>query len=136
MSDFSPSAAALGVSTNAGRVPGLEALRTLANGGAGLTVAVIDGPVDLDHPVFEGADLRMASGSTRWPARPGNRMAEHGTMVASILFGQPGSAVEGVCPRARGVVVPVYDISTGRAPQLEIARAIELAIDEGADNQE
>ena len=133
MSDFSPSAAALGVSTNAGRVPGLEALRTLANGGAGLTVAVIDGPVDLDHPVFEGADLRMASGSTRWPARPGNRMAEHGTMVASILFGQPGSAVEGVCPRARGVVVPVYDISTGRAPQLEIARAIELAIDEGAD---
>ena len=133
MSDSSPSAALLEVSTNAGRVPGLEALRTLANGGAGLTVAVIDGPVDLDHPVFEGADLRMASGSTRWPARPGNRMAEHGTMVASILFGQPGSAVEGVCPRARGVVVPVYDISTGRAPQLEIARAIELAIDEGAD---
>ena len=133
MSDSSPSAAALEVSTNAGRVPGLEALRTLANGGAGLTVAVIDGPVDLDHPVFEGADLRMASGSTRWPARPGNRMAEHGTMVASILFGQPGSAVEGVCPCARGVVVPVYDISTGRAPQLEIARAIELAIDEGAD---
>ena len=133
MSDSSPSAAALEVSTNAGRVPGLEALRTLANGGAGLTVAVIDGPVDLDHPVFEGADLRMASGSTRWPARPGNRMAEHGTMVASILFGQPGSAVEGVCPCARGVVVPVYDISTGRAPQLEIARAIELAIDEGAN---
>ena len=133
MSDSSPSAAAPEVSTNAGRVPGLEALRTLANGGAGLTVAVIDGPVDLDHPVFEGADLRMASGSTRWPARPGNRMAEHGTMVASILFGQPGSAVEGVCPCARGVVVPVYDISTGRAPQLEIARAIELAIDEGAD---
>jgi hypothetical protein len=98
-----------------------------------VTVAVIDGPVDLDHPVFEGADLRIASGATRWPARAGNRMAEHGTMVASILFGQPGSAVEGVCPRASGVVVPVYDISTGRAPQLEIARAIELAIDEGAD---
>lgn len=133
MSDSPPGSAALEVSTNAGRIHGLEALRTLANGGAGVTVAVIDGPVDLDHPVFEGADLRMASGSTRWPARAGNRMAEHGTMVASILFGQPGSAVEGVCPRASGVVVPVYDISTGRAPQLEIARAIELAIDEGAD---
>ena len=133
MSDSSPSAETLEVSTNAGRISGLEALRTLANGGAGVTVAVIDGPVDLDHPVFEGADLRIASGATRWPARAGNRMAEHGTMVASILFGQPGSAVEGVCPRASGVVVPVYDISTGRAPQLEIARAIELAIDEGAD---
>jgi len=133
VSDSSPGSAALEVSTNAGRIHGLEALRTLANGGAGVTVAVIDGPVDLDHPVFEGADLRIASGATRWPARAGNRMAEHGTMVASILFGQPGSAVEGVCPRASGVVVPVYDISTGRAPQLEIARAIELAIDEGAD---
>ena len=133
MSDSAPSVAALEVSTNAGRVPGLEALRTLANGGAGVTIAVIDGPVDLDHAVFEGSDIRMASGATRWPARSGNRMAEHGTMVASILFGQPGSAVEGICPRATGVVVPVYDISTGRAPQLEIARAIELAIDEGAD---
>ena len=128
-----PTASALVASDNASRVAGLEALRTVASGGAGVTIAVIDGPVDLDHPVFEGADLRMASGATRWPARPGNRMAEHGTMVASILFGQPGTEVEGICPRARGVVVPVYDISTGRAPQLEIARAIELAIDEGAD---
>jgi len=128
-----PTSSALVVSDNASRVAGLEALRTVANGGAGVTIAVIDGPVDLDHPVFEGADLQMASGATRWPARPGNRLAEHGTMVASILFGQPGTEVEGICPRARGVVVPVYDISTGRAPQLEIARAIELAIDEGAD---
>lgn len=118
---------------NAGRVAGLGALRTLADGGTGITIAVIDGPVDLEHPALHGADLRVAAGATRWPARAGNRLAEHGTMVASILFGQPGSAVEGICPNARGVIVPVYDISTGKAPQLEIARAIELAIDEGAD---
>lgn len=60
-------------------------------------------------------------------------MAEHGTHVASILFGQPGTAVEGICPRARGVIIPVYDAATGSAPQLEVARAIELAIEEGAD---
>jgi len=128
-----PAPADLALSENAARVAGLETLRALGNGGAGVTIAVIDGPVDLDHPVFQGADLRMASGATKWPARPGNRLAEHGTVVASILFGQRGTAVEGICPRASGVVVPVYDISTGRAPQLEIARAIELAIDEGAD---
>ncbi|MFM1916749.1 MAG: hypothetical protein RJB01_264 [Actinomycetota bacterium] len=114
-------------------LPGLMALRNLARGGEGITIAVIDGPVDLDHPVLAGADLRMADGATRWPAREGNKMAEHGTMVASIIFGQPGSAVEGIAPRARGLVVPVYDISTGKAPQLEIARAIEIAIKEGAD---
>lgn len=114
-------------------VPGLEALRALARGGEGITIAVIDGPVDLEHPALAGADIRVAEGATRWPARIGNKMAEHGTMVASIIFGQPGSGVEGIAPRARGLVVPVYDIDTGKAPQLEIARAIELAIKEGAD---
>jgi hypothetical protein len=114
-------------------VPGLSALRALAGGGAGITIAIIDGPVDVDHPVFAGADLRMAQGATRWPAREGNRLAEHGTMVASILLGQPGSGVEGIAPRARGVIVPVYDVDSGTAPQLEIARAIQLSIAEGAD---
>lgn len=124
--------AAVGES-NLARVPGLEALRGLARGGEGITIAVIDGPVDLDHPVFVGADIRLADGATRWPARLGNRMAEHGTMVASILFGQPGSGVEGVAPRARGLVIPVYNIDSGKAPQLEVARAIELALQEGVD---
>ncbi|MFM8350605.1 MAG: PatA/PatG family cyanobactin maturation protease [Actinomycetales bacterium] len=134
--DLMPSEAgvqAVAVEGNLARVPGLEALRDLAQGGAGITIAVIDGPVDLDHPVFSGADIRLADGATRWLARPGNRMAEHGTMVASILFGQPGSGVEGVAPRARGLVIPVYNIDSGRAPQLEVARAIELALQEGAD---
>jgi hypothetical protein len=124
--------AAVGES-NLARVPGLEALRGLARGGEGITIAVIDGPVDLDHPVFVGADIRLADGATRWPARLGNRMAEHGTMVASILFGQPGSGVEGVAPRAMGLVIPVYNIDSGKAPQLEVARAIELALQEGVD---
>jgi hypothetical protein len=119
--------------SNLDLLPGVRKLSDLANGGAGVTIAVIDGPVDLDHPVFAGADISIASGATRWPARIGNRLAEHGTMVASILFGQPGSAVEGIAPNARGLVVPVYDIDSGKAPQLEIARAIQIAISEGAD---
>jgi subtilisin family serine protease len=119
--------------SNLDLLPGARKLSDLANGGAGVTIAVIDGPVDLDHPVFAGADISIASGATQWPARIGNRLAEHGTMVASILFGQPGSAVEGIAPNARGLVVPVYDIDSGKAPQLEIARAIQIAISEGAD---
>jgi hypothetical protein len=98
-----------------------------------VTVAVIDGPVDLDHASLRNADLRLASVSDHSVARPGNRLAEHGTHVASIMFGQPGTDVEGICPGVRGVVIPVYDLDTGRAPQLDIARAIETAIAEGAD---
>jgi subtilisin family serine protease len=121
------------VPNNLDLVPGARKLGELAHGGAGVTIAVIDGPVDLEHPVFAGADLTIATGATQWPARLGNRLAEHGTMVASILFGQPGSAVEGIAPNARGLIVPVYDVDSGRAPQLEIARAIQIAISEGAD---
>ena len=118
---------------NLALVPGLAELRELADGGRGISIAVIDGPVDLDHSALRGADLRIAGGATRPPARPGNLLAEHGTMVASIIFGQPGTGVEGVAPHARGVIVPVYNVDTGRAPQLEIARSIELAIAEGVD---
>lgn len=121
------------MSSNLDLLPGARQLLKLGDGGAGVTIAVIDGPVDLDHPVFAGADMQVATGATLWPARLGNRLAEHGTMVASILFGQPGSAVEGLAPNARGLIVPVYDIDSGKAPQLEVARAIQLAINEGAD---
>lgn len=121
------------MTTNLDLLPGSKHLQNLGNGGAGVTIAVIDGPVDLAHPVFTGADISVATGATLWPARLGNRLAEHGTMVASILFGQPGSAVEGLTPNARGLIVPVFDIDTGKAPQLEIARAIQIAITEGAD---
>lgn len=121
------------VPCNLALLPGVDRLQLLGDGGAGVTIAIIDGPVDFDHPVLQGADLTLASGATAWPARVGNRMAEHGTAVASVIFGQPESAVPGIAPRARGLIVPVYDVDTGRAPQLEIARAIQIALREGAD---
>ncbi|GDX32439.1 hypothetical protein LBMAG15_13740 [Actinomycetes bacterium] len=126
---------ALGITgSNIDLLTGLRALQEATGGGSpNVTVAVIDGPVDFTHEVFVGADLRTALGAMSLPADAGNKMAEHGTHVASILFGQPGTAVEGICPRARGVIIPVYDAATGSAPQLEVARAIELAIEEGAD---
>ncbi len=120
--------------SNLDRVAGLRALRDAVGGGCpDISIAVIDGPVDVGHPALAGASIRAVPGDSGVNARPGNRLAEHGTHVASILFGQPGSAVEGICPNVRGIAISAYDTSTGRAPQLDIARAIELAIAEGAD---
>ena len=126
--------AVVATGANLDLLPGLRALyEATAGGSPNVTVAVIDGPVDFAHEVFAGADLRTALGATAMSAAAGNKMAEHGTHVASILFGQPGTEVEGICPGVRGVIIPVYDSLTGSAPQLEVARAIELAIDEGVD---
>ena len=65
----------------------------------------------------------------------------HGTQVASLIFGQhePGSPVAGVAPRCRGVVIPIYhDSPRGssndlKCSQLELAHAMLLAADHGAD---
>ena len=121
-------------SRNLDLIPGLRDLRErAATASRAVTVAVLDGPVDRDHPCLAAADVRVPDGVDPQVAAPGMRLSTHGTHVTSVLFGQNGSAVAGVCPQARGLIIPVYQASTGRAPQLDIARAIEIAIAEGAD---
>ncbi|MFF1908031.1 S8 family serine peptidase [Kitasatospora sp. NPDC058218] len=95
-------------------------------------VAVLDGPVDLTHPCFAGADLTRLDTLVGQPAGPGP-MSQHGTHVASLLFGQPDSPVAGLVPRCRGLLLPVFrDGAQGRVPQLDLARAVERAVQEGA----
>ena len=60
-------------------------------------------------------------------------MSLHGTHVASLIFGQPSSAVPGIAPRCRGLVVPVFrDADQHLLSQLDLARAIEQSVQEGA----
>ncbi|MCZ0980645.1 S8 family serine peptidase [Streptomyces diastatochromogenes] len=60
-------------------------------------------------------------------------MSRHGTHVAGVLFGGPGTPVAGLAPRCRGLILPVFrDDGNGRVPQLDLARAIERAVEEGA----
>jgi len=110
----------------------LARLHAVTRGDPEIQVAVLDGPADLSHPCFAGADLRVLDTLVRGPAGPGP-MSRHGTAVASLIFGQPGSPVEGVAPRARGLLVPVFpDDADGRVSQLDLARAIEQAVEAGA----
>ncbi|EST24189.1 S8 family serine peptidase [Streptomyces roseochromogenus] len=95
-------------------------------------VAVLDGPVDLGHPCFAGADVRVLPTLVRDPAGSGP-MALHGTHVTSLLFGQPSGPVTGVVPRCRGLLLPVFpDDTRTRVRQLDLARAIEQAVQAGA----
>jgi cyanobactin maturation PatA/PatG family protease len=97
-------------------------------------IAVLDGPVDLSHPCFAGADLTRLDTLVQDPAGAGP-MSVHGTHVASLLFGQPGrdSPVTGLAPRCHGLILPVFrDAQEWRVPQLDLARAIERAVQEGA----
>lgn len=59
-------------------------------------------------------------------------MSAHGTHVASIIFGQPSSLVEGIAPQCKGLIIPVFADDRLRASQLDLARAIEQAVEAGA----
>lgn len=100
-------------------------------GDPGVCVAVLDGPVDMGHPCFAGADITRLDTLVHDPAGPGP-MSTHGTHVASVIFGQPGSPVPGIAPRCRGLIAPVFREGERRLSQLDLARAIEQAVQAGA----
>lgn len=114
----------------------LQSLWVESLGNPAVCVAVLDGPVDLTHPCFDGCDLTIlptlvANAPDQGPA------SQHGTHVASIIFGQHNSQVTGVAPRCRGLILPIFTDGSGGEPapcsQIDLARAITQAVEYGAD---
>jgi len=105
-------------------------------GDPGNSVAVLDGPVDLIHPCFLGANIEVVP-SLALTHRQDGMASLHGTHIASILFGQHGGLVKGVCPNCRGFVVAVFsegqDGSVTACSQPDLARAITQAVTAGAN---
>ncbi len=105
---------------------------TTLNGDRNICVAVLDGPVDLDHACFQGADLTALPTLVPEAARHDGSMSGHGTHVTSIIFGQPDSCVPGIAPQCRGLLIPIFADDRCSATQLDMARAIEQAANAGA----
>lgn len=110
----------------------LDTLSTLSLGDSSICIAVLDGPVDQNHPCFQGADLTYLPTLVKAEAQIGGNMSTHGTHVASIIFGQPGSPVEGIAPKCKGIIVPVFADDRLKTSQLDLARGIEQAVNAGA----
>jgi len=117
-------------------LPGLRQLWSLTRGDPRVCIAVLDGPADLAHPAFDGALVRQVDvlNGVRRARGIGLR---HGTQVTSLIFGQHHSAVRGVAPKCRGVVIPIFrerdDGQLVPCSQLDLARAISLAVAVGAN---
>jgi hypothetical protein len=110
-------------------------LNCLANDSSGdprVRIAVIDGPVDRSHPCFAGASLDQLEAPSQSPDLA--VASAHGTSVASVIFGQPGSPVPGIVPRCHGIMVPVLHQRRGAlaGSQIDLARGIALALNAGA----
>lgn len=116
--------------TNISALPGLKKLWSETKGNPQICVAILDGPVDQDHPCFNGANLETNSHAET--ASTG-LMSGHGTHITSIIFGQHGSPVSGIAPGCRGLILPVFsDRRPGSLSQLDLARQINQAVAQGA----
>ncbi|MGA5565403.1 S8 family peptidase [Streptomyces platensis] len=103
--------------------------------GKGVTVAVIDAPVDGSHPDLKGSVLPgksfLAGGGT---ADHPDGKYEHGTAMASLIaghgHGSGGSdGVKGLAPDAK--ILPV-GIDLGGAGTMSYAKPLRYAVDHGA----
>jgi cyanobactin maturation PatA/PatG family protease len=113
----------------------LPALWAKTLGHSAIKIAVLDGPVDHSHIAFKGANLQRIE-PPGGSAAGGGVASQHGTHVASILFGQHDGPVIGVAPGCSGIVIPIFKDGHGGslAPssEIDLARAISLAVDAGA----
>ena len=115
-------------------IPGLNELWAESLGDPRICVAVLDGPVDLSHPSLATANITQIETLVSGIADQGPA-SQHGTHIASIIFGQHHGPVKGIAPHCRGLIIPVFkDDGAGSiaCSQLDLARAISVAIQEDA----
>jgi cyanobactin maturation PatA/PatG family protease len=116
-------------------LPQLELLWEKSLGDSGICVAVLDGPVDQSHPSLSNASLTQLPTLVSGIADQSSA-SQHGTHVASIIFGQHDTPVLGIAPHCRGLIIPVFADGRGGelAPcsQIDLARAITQAVEQGA----
>lgn len=117
-------------------IAGLKELWAETLGDSRICVAVLDGPIDQSHPSLTASNLTRLETLASGTADKGVA-SQHGTHIASIIFGQHDSPIKGVAPHCRGLIVPIFrdgaDGSIAPCSQLDLARAINQANEAGAD---
>lgn len=104
-------------------------------GDVNICIAVLDGPVDLNHPCFDEAKITQLETLVSGVAE-GGPSAHHGTHVTSLIFGQHDSSIHGISPGCRGLIIPVFtdgpEDTIAPCSQIDLAHAITQALEHGA----
>ncbi|NEO97900.1 MAG: PatA/PatG family cyanobactin maturation protease [Symploca sp. SIO2E9] len=150
-------------------IPGLTKLWTHTRGDPRITVALLDGPIDLERGCFQGANLTKVQTYWQQPveldpkdidnyreiqnsdhkgeiiqaklqqAIPDELTRQvigevfHATHVCSNIFGQPDTPVEGIAHQCRGINIPIGYGHDHSIDPINLARAINLAVELGAN---
>lgn len=117
----------------------LAALMSRGEGRREVAVALIDGPVALDHPDLSQSTLKEIPGAVRGScSRLESVACMHGTFVAGMLVARRGSQAPAICPGCTLILRPIFPETTkdnhpmpSASPE-ELATAITEAIGAGA----
>lgn len=123
------------------RLVGLLPLMKLTTGAPAVTVALIDGPVALDHPDLATENIRLLPATTGVTCTHRDGVAcTHGTYVAGILHANRDGSVRGLCPGCTLLVRPIFSEASAvpetdgmpSAAVPELAAALHDVIEAGA----
>jgi subtilisin family serine protease len=120
----------------------LRSLMKLTDGGEDIKIGLIDGPIDLNHPLFKNTKIRTVTSSQAVSCRESSSPAcMHGTFIAGILVATRASQAPAICPNCELILRPIFKESNNGAnkddvipvsnPQ-ELAEAIIQIVDAGA----
>jgi subtilisin family serine protease len=117
----------------------LSALMARSQGREEIAIALVDGPVALDHPDLVGAKIREVPGKLLGKCSRADTVAcMHGTFVAGVLCARRASSAPAICPGCTLLLRPIFAEAVngnGQMPSAtpqELAEAIIDSIDRGA----
>ncbi|MPZ06058.1 MAG: S8 family serine peptidase [Nitrososphaeraceae archaeon] len=118
----------------------LQGLMNLSRGIPEVSVGVIDGPLDLNHPTLHNSKIRTTKESGYFDCKKASSMScMHGTFIAGMLVSERGPYTLGICPNCEIIIRPVFkevlDGSNIYYPSVstqDLARAIVEVVDSGA----
>jgi hypothetical protein len=111
----------------------LPALIALTSGSEDIVVALLDGPVVLDHPDLFSERIHDTPGGAGIKCSQASSSAcQHGTFVAGILSARRGSAAPAMCPGCSLLVRPIFSEKMTEGELLPHATAQQLAAAIGA----
>jgi subtilisin family serine protease len=106
----------------------LSPLMARTIGRAEIKIALIDGPVALDHPDLAAQNIHQVPGKLFSAcSKAGSLACLHGTFVAGMLMANRGSAAPAICPGCTLLVCPIFSEMTPVNGNLPSAKPEELA---------
>jgi hypothetical protein len=85
---------------------GLAPLMAASEGSTAVTVAVIDGPVDRNHPALTSAQIEVLGDAACEPLESAG--CRHGTFIAGLLVAARSELAPGICPGCRLLAHSVF----------------------------